>query len=233
MVTWWIAASIALQVTDATLPARPEYGHYVVDGSNVLDAYSEHVIDSIAARRAAEGRPLYLVTVDSVVSDASDATSLEAFATSTYDRWEIGGSAAPARGTLVLIAGKRSAIVFGRGWGRVHEADARRFAQDVFNPAMASDNPADGMVAGVRALSNVIAARSAWLGRGIAAIPVVAILLAWLSYGRIRSRSARRDSERAAVFERVALTINARQQAVLRAAGQQDRPALRPSDPPS
>ena len=83
----------------------------------------------------------------------------------------------------------------------------------------------------MRALSSSIASPSAWIGRGLALIPVLAIFLAWLSYGRIRSRGALRESERAAVFARIGARMIARQEEVLRAADQ-GRP-VSPSDPPS
>ena len=85
--------------------------------------------------------------------------------------------------------------------------------------------------AGVRALSRSIASPNAWIGRGLAFIPVFAIFLAWLSYGRLRSRGALREAERAAVFAHIGARTIARQDEILRAA--ERREPVSPSDPPS
>lgn len=90
---------------------------------------------------------------------------------------------------------------------------------------------ADATRAGVRALSSSIASPNAWVGRGLAFIPVFAIILAWLSYGRIRSRGALREAERAAVFAHIGSRLIARQEGVLRAAD--DGRPISPSDRPS
>ena len=236
MATCAIIGLMLIQAVTPPLPTKPEYGHYVSDGAQLLDVSTEHVIDSIGARRYAEGRPLYVVTIDSLPSDAASGDdALYRYAAAIHDGWRIGEKGAASRGTLVLIDAKarRSAILFGRGWGSLHDGEGLRLTRDTFDPALASDAPSDAVLRAVRVLSQEIAARNAWIVRGLAMIPLFAIFVAWLSYGRIRGRARRREDERAAVFASVAMQAANRQRAILDAAGKDRPPSLRPSDPPS
>lgn len=223
---------VLLQGTTQSLPVKPEYDRYVVDEAGVLDAYDRARIDSIGRLRNAEGRPLYVVTLDTLPTDAR-AAGVERYARSVYGAWGVGRNLATDRGALLLIVTteQKSAIAFGPGWGGGADERARRVAGNVVDPALAKGHVADAANAGVRALSSSIASPRAWIGRGLAFIPVFAIILAWLSYGRIRSRGALREAERAAVFARIGSRTIARQEQVLRAADQGQR--ISPSDPPS
>lgn len=73
----------------------------------------------------------------------------------------------------------------------------------------------------------------AWVGHALVLAPVIAMLLAWLSYRRIRARAERRDEERAALFAAAARGMISRQRANASAAVIAERPPLSPSDPPS
>ena len=223
---------LVLQATTSAVPEKPVYDRYVVDDAGVLDAYDRARIDSIARLRNVEGRPLYVVTLDTLPSDAAGA-GVERYARTVYDAWGVGSNLATDRGALLLIVTteQQSAIAFGSGWGAGAGDRARTLARDVVDPALAKGHVADAANAGVRALSSSIASPNAWVGRGLAFIPVFAIALAWLSYGRIRRRGALRDAERAAVFAHIGSRMIARQEAVLRAADQGD--PISPSDPPS
>lgn len=228
-VTFMLAA---LQVATQPLPVKPLYDRYVVDDAGVLDAYDRARIDSIGRVRNVEGRPLYVVTLDTLPTDAK-AGGVEHYARTVYDAWGIGSNLAKDRGALLLVVttDQKSAIVFGSGWGANAGERGRRLASEVVDPALAKGHVADATNAGVRALASGIASPNAWVGRGLAFIPVFAILLAWLSYGRIRSRGALREAERAAVFAHIGSRMIARQEEALRAA--EDGSRLSPSAPPS
>ena len=73
----------------------------------------------------------------------------------------------------------------------------------------------------------------AWVGHTLVLAPLIAMLLAWLSYRRIRARAERRDEERAALFATVARGMISRQRARARTAALTGRQPLSPSDPPS
>lgn len=230
-----IAASISLQSTDIPLPAQPSYGHYVADAAGMLDVYSEHVIDSIGELRYAEGRPLYVVTIDSVPGDSNERYWLVTYAKAIYDDWKIGANVPANRGTLVLLAkGNRQAIImFGSGWGGLHDADGVRLTRDVFNPALASDAPGDAIVAGVRTLSGALSAPNAGWRRQLAWIPMFAMVLAWLSVARIKRRNARRAAASEALLATLALQLTGRQYGSLRAAEENAQRRISPSAPPS
>ena len=223
---------VLLQGTTVPLPVKPEYDRYVVDEAGVLDAYDRARIDSIGRLRNAEGRPLYVVTLDTLPT-AARATGVERYARSVYEAWGVGSNLTTDRGALLLVVTteQKSAIAFGPGWGSGADERARRVASNVVDPGLEKGHVADATNAGVRALSSSIASPRAWVGRAIAFIPVFAIFLAWLSYGRIRSRGALREAERAAVFAHIGSRMIARQEQVLRAADQGQR--VSPSDPPS
>ena len=232
MPSWWTIALIALQATTQALPAKPEYDRYVVDDAGVLDAYDRARIDSIGRVRNVEGRPLYVVTLDTLPAGAGVA-GVEQFALAIYRAWGVGSNLANDRGALLLIVTteQRSAIVLGPGWGIDADGRARRLAREVVDPALAKGHVAGATNAGVRALSSSIASPNAWVGRGLAFIPVFAIFLAWLSYARIRSRGALREAERAAVFASIGSRLIARQEEVLRSADRGH--PISPSDRPS
>jgi uncharacterized membrane protein YgcG len=238
VLTYLIAASLALQSTDLPLPVQPEYGHYVVDSAQMLDVYSEHVIDSVGARRNDEGRPLYVVTLDSVPGDPGDRDRVYAYAKAIYAGWKIGANTAPnarvSRGTLLLLvkANGESALIFGDGWGGIHDGDGVRLTRDIFNPALASDSPDDAIVAGVRTLSNTVALRRRALARVIAAIPLIAIVLAFLSVGRIKRRNARRREASEALLATLAARLTHRQYESLRVADEKSDRRVSPADPP-
>lgn len=223
---------IVLQAATQAVPVKPEYDRYVVDEAGVLDPYDRARIDSIGRLRNAEGRPLYVVTLDTLPTDAA-AGGVEGYARTVYDAWGVGSNLAKDRGALLLIVTTelKSAVAFGPAWGSGAGERARRIAGDVVDPALAKGHVADAANAGVRALSSNIASPRAWIGRGLALIPVFAIVLAWLSYGRIRNRGALREAERAAVFADIGSRLIARQEAVLRASDQGQ--PVSPSDPPS
>jgi hypothetical protein len=223
---------VILQGTTQPLPVKPEYDRYLVDEAGVLDAYDRARIDSIGRLRNAEGRPLYVVTLDTLPTDARSG-GVERYARKVYDAWGVGSNLANDRGALLLIVTteQKSAIAFGAGSGIGADERGRRIASDVVDSALAKGHVAGATNAGVRALSSSIASPSAWVGRGLAFIPVFAIFLAWLSYGRIRSRGALGEAERAAVFAHIGSRMIARQEQVLRAADQGQ--PISPSDPPS
>ncbi len=78
-----------------------------------------------------------------------------------------------------------------------------------------------------------VAHHPAWVGHALVLVPAIAILLAWMSYRRIRARAERRDEERAALFATVARGMISRQRATARATAETVRQPLSPSDPPS
>lgn len=73
----------------------------------------------------------------------------------------------------------------------------------------------------------------AWVGHALVLLPAIAIMLAWLSYRRIRARAERRDEERAALFATIARGMISRQRATARATAETAGQPLSPSDPPS
>ena len=223
---------VVLQATTQSLPVKPEYDHYVVDEAGVLDAYDRARIDSIGRLRNLEGRPLYVITLDTLPTDAATG-GVERYARTVYDAWGVGSNLATDRGALLLIVTteQKSAVAFGAGWGSGAGERARTIAREVVDPALAKGHIADGANAGVRALSSSIASPRVWVGRGLALIPLFAIALAWLSYGRIRKRGALREAERAAVFAGIGSRMIARQEQILRAADRGE--PVSPSDPPS
>lgn len=232
MPSWCVIMLVVLQGATQSLPVKPEYDRYVVDEAGVLDAYDRARIDSVGRLRNLEGRPLYVVTLDTLPTDAA-AGGVERFARTVYDAWGVGSNLATDRGALLLIVTteQSSAIAFGPGWGSGADERARTIARNVIDPALGKGHVAEGAIAGVRALSSSIASPRAWVGRGLALIPVFAIALALLSYGRIRKRGALREAERAAIFANIGSRMIARQEDVLRAA-EEGRP-VSPSDPPT
>lgn len=223
---------IILQAATPPVPVKPEYDRYVVDDAGVLDAYDRARIDSVGRQRNAEGRPLYVVTLDTLPSDAA-VNGIERYARAVYDAWGVGSNLARDRGALLLIVTtrQRSAIAFGPGWGAGADERARMLAREVVDPALAKGHVAEAANAGVRALASSIASPRGWAGRGLGWIPVFAIVLAGVSYARIRRRGARRDAARAALFASIGSRMIARQEAVLRA-GDEGAP-ISPSDPRS
>ena len=69
-----------------------------------------------------------------------------------------------------------------------------------------------------------------WIGRAIVIVPLLSVVLAWLSLRRVRDRNIRREAERAAVFAGIARAAARRYGSP--GATPERRQPLRPSDPP-
>ena len=232
-------ALIALQSTDLPVPVQPEYRHYVVDSAQILDEYRESVIDSIGERLNADGRPLYVVTIDAVPGDSNEPDRLYATASAIYAAWRIGANHAREvggnRGTLLLLSRgiQKSVIVFGAGWAGLRDADAARLRRDVFDPALATAGPSDAIVAGVRELAGVLQPPNARIRWRLLWIPAIAIMLGVLSFGRIQRRNARRAAASDARLEMLARQLTGRQDQRLRVAEENVSRRVSPLDPPS
>jgi uncharacterized membrane protein YgcG len=232
-------ASIALQSTDLPIPVQPEYRHYVVDSAQILDVYSESVIDSIGERLNADGRPLYVVTIDAVPGDSNERYRLYATASAIYAAWKIGANHPPGapgnRGALLLLArgNQQSVIVFGAGWAGLRDAEGMRLTRDVFDPALATAAPGDAIVAGVQKLAGALEVPNARIRWRLLWFPAIAILLGVLSFARIHRRNARRAAASDAQLEMLALQLSTRQNNSLRVAEGNVSRRVSPLDPPS
>lgn len=152
------AADIPLQ--------RPGDRDFLLDRADMITPEDEGRIKESNDRLLTDtATPIIVVTIESMAKYGGESSTIEEFARTLFDQWEIGQAMVDGRphdrGILLLVArdDRQARIELGTGWGLGYDRNANWIMEQRIIPFFKDGKFSEGVVAGVEGLEDMVRGR--------------------------------------------------------------------------
>jgi uncharacterized protein len=145
---------------------RPGGREFILDRAEMITPEDEKRIKESNDRLLTEtATPILVVTIESMAKYGGENSTIEEFARTLFDQWEIGRATVDNkphdRGILLLVArdDRQARIELGTGWGLGYDRNANWIMEQRIIPFFKDGKFSEGIVAGVEGLEDMVRGR--------------------------------------------------------------------------
>lgn len=167
-VSWLLFGLVGLAAAPAAeIPLqRPGDREFILDKADMITPEDEKKIKESNDRLLTEtATPIIVVTIESMAKYGGENSTIEEFARTLFDQWEIGQATLQNkphdRGILLLVArdDRAARIELGTGWGLGYDRNATWIMENRIIPVFKDGKFSEGIVAGVTGLEDMVRGR--------------------------------------------------------------------------